>query len=48
MSRTTKLAALFGRTRAAILDRAAVPVTTTQMARELGQSPERSASTSRY
>jgi DNA-binding transcriptional ArsR family regulator len=33
------LAALFGRTRAAILERAAVPVTTTQMARELGQSP---------
>lgn len=34
-----RLAALFGRTRAAILERAAVPVTTTQMARELGQSP---------
>ncbi len=34
-----QLAALFGRTRAAILERAAVPVTTTQMARELGQSP---------
>ena len=34
-----QLAALFGRTRAAILERAAVPVTTTQLARELGQSP---------
>jgi DNA-binding transcriptional ArsR family regulator len=34
-----QLAALFGRTRAAILERAALPVTTTQMARELGQSP---------
>jgi DNA-binding transcriptional ArsR family regulator len=35
----SQLAALFGRTRAAILERAAVPVTTTQLARELGQSP---------
>jgi hypothetical protein len=34
-----QLAALFGRTRAVILERAAVPVTTTQLARELGQSP---------
>jgi hypothetical protein len=34
-----QLAALVGRTRAAILERAAVPVTTTQLARELGQSP---------
>jgi DNA-binding transcriptional ArsR family regulator len=34
-----QLATLFGRTRAAILERAAVPVTTTQLARELGQSP---------
>jgi DNA-binding transcriptional ArsR family regulator len=34
-----QLAALFGRTRAAILERAALPVTTTQIAREFGQSP---------
>lgn len=34
-----RLAALLGRTRAAILERAAVPMSTTQIARELGQSP---------
>jgi DNA-binding transcriptional ArsR family regulator len=33
------LAALLGRTRATILTRLAVPLTTTQLARELGQSP---------
>jgi DNA-binding transcriptional ArsR family regulator len=33
------LGALLGRTRAAILTRLAVPLTTTQLARELGQSP---------
>ncbi|MCW2756333.1 MAG: transcriptional regulator, ArsR family [Nocardioidaceae bacterium] len=33
------LAALVGRTRAAILRRAAVPMSTTQIARDLGQSP---------
>ena len=33
------LAALFGRTRAAILERAAVPISTTQLARDLGHSP---------
>ena len=33
------LAALLGRTRAAILERTAVPLSTTQIARELGQSP---------
>jgi len=33
------LAALLGRTRATILTRLAVPLTTTQLVRELGQSP---------
>jgi DNA-binding transcriptional ArsR family regulator len=33
------LAALLGRTRAAILTRLAIPLSTTQLARELGQSP---------